>query len=73
MRQTQPSATLDRQARWVAMWRSAVRASQHAMGLADLSTTRFIELSGRAAELLRMTPHQHRLPLHRRAATPVGA
>jgi PAS domain S-box-containing protein len=37
------------------MWREAVRASSLAMGLADLSTTNFIELSPRAAELMGTT------------------
>jgi PAS domain S-box-containing protein len=45
----------DRYARWVAMWREAVGASRLAMGLADLSTARFIELSPGAAELLGTT------------------
>ncbi len=46
----------DRHARWVAMWRAAVRACPGAMGLIELSTTRFIELSRRAAELVGTTP-----------------
>src|SRR5579859_1449160 len=50
--------TADRHARWVAMWRQAVRASRRAMGLVELSTTRFIELSQGAAELLGSTPER---------------
>src|SRR5579859_5226265 len=41
--------TPDCHARWVAMWRQAVSASRPAMGLVELSTTRFIELSQGAA------------------------
>jgi PAS domain S-box-containing protein len=48
----------DRQARWVAMWREAVRASHEAMAVADLSTTRFVELSPTAAELFGTTPER---------------
>ena len=48
----------DRQARWVAMWREAVRASHEAMAVADLSTTRFVELSPKAAELFGTTPER---------------
>jgi PAS domain S-box-containing protein len=45
----------DRYARWVSMWQEAVRTSHFAMGLAELSTARFVELSPRAAELLGTT------------------
>jgi DNA-binding CsgD family transcriptional regulator/PAS domain-containing protein len=45
----------DRHARWVALWQEAVRASRPAVGLAQLSTARFIELSPRAAEMLGTT------------------
>jgi PAS domain S-box-containing protein len=38
------------------MWREAVRGSREVMALAELSTTRFLELSPRAAELLGTTP-----------------
>lgn len=48
----------DRRDRWVSMWRRAVRGSGLAMGLAELSTTRFIELSSRAAALLGTTPDE---------------
>jgi len=48
--------TADRQARWVVMWREAVRASHVAMALVELSTTRFVELSPSAAQLLGTTP-----------------
>jgi PAS domain S-box-containing protein len=44
-----------RHARWVAMWQQAIRSTRLAMGLIDLSTTRFIELSAGATELLGMT------------------
>src|SRR5438128_2137754 len=40
------------------MWREAVRASHLPMGLHELSTTRFLELSRRAAELLGRTPEE---------------
>jgi DNA-binding CsgD family transcriptional regulator len=46
----------DPQIRWVAMWRDAVRACSSALGLIELETTRFIELSPAAAELLGTTP-----------------
>ena len=52
----QSGETADRHARWVQMWREAVRASRAAMGLTELATTRFIELSSGAAELLGTTP-----------------
>lgn len=48
----------DRQARWVATWREAVRSSHLAVGLVELSSTRFIQLSDRAAGLLRTRPEQ---------------
>lgn len=41
--------------RWVALWQLAVRASVVPMGLVDLSTARFLELSPRGAELLGTT------------------
>ena len=53
---SQSGETVDRHARWVAMWREAVRVSRRPMGLLELSTTSFIELSRRAAELLGTTP-----------------
>jgi PAS domain-containing protein/DNA-binding CsgD family transcriptional regulator len=53
---SQAGEMADRHARWVKMWREAVRASRIPMGLTELSTTRFIELSVRAAELLGTTP-----------------
>jgi len=40
------------------MWREAVRTSPLAIGLVDLSTIRFVEMSDRAAELLSTTPEQ---------------
>jgi len=46
---------VDRYTRWVAMWREAVRGSPLAIGLLELSTIRFLELSDRAAVLLRTT------------------
>jgi PAS domain S-box-containing protein len=52
------TGTVDRHARWVAMWREAVRTSPWPMGLVQLSTTRFVEMSDRAAELLRTTPEE---------------
>lgn len=54
----QPVRTPDRSARWVAVWREGVRAAHSAMGLVDLSTTRFIELSRSAAKLLGTTPER---------------
>ncbi|HXA29944.1 MAG TPA: LuxR C-terminal-related transcriptional regulator [Candidatus Angelobacter sp.] len=48
--------TGDRYARWVGMWQEAVRACPTAVGLVELSTTRFVELSPAAAELLATTP-----------------
>ena len=60
--------TSDHQARWVAMWREAVRTSPLAIGLVDLSTTRFVEMSDRAAELLGTTPAQG-IRLHYLAVT----
>ncbi|MEY2462845.1 MAG: hypothetical protein QOH64_983 [Acidimicrobiaceae bacterium] len=44
-----------RHARWVAMWQEAVRASRSAMGLTELASARFLELSPRGAELLGTT------------------
>lgn len=52
----EPTLWVDRHARWVAMWREAVRASPVAVGLVDLSTNRHVEMSCGAAELLRTTP-----------------
>jgi PAS domain S-box-containing protein len=40
------------------MWREAVRTSALAVGLVDVSTTRVVEISDRAAELLGTTPEQ---------------
>jgi PAS domain S-box-containing protein len=59
MEQTHESAGwADRYARWVAMWREAVRTSPLAIGLVDLSTVCFVEMSDRAAELLSTTPEE---------------
>jgi PAS domain S-box-containing protein len=59
MEQTLESAGwADRYARWVAMWREAVRTSPLAIGLVDLSTVCFVEMSDRAAELLSTTPEE---------------
>lgn len=59
MEQTFESAAwADRYARWVAMWREAVRTSPLAIGLVDLSTVCFVEMSDRAAELLSTTPEE---------------
>ena len=55
---SQMGGTADRHARWVAMWREAVSASWLAIGLVELSTTRFIELSRPAAALLGTTPER---------------
>jgi DNA-binding CsgD family transcriptional regulator/PAS domain-containing protein len=52
------SGWADRYASWVAMWQEAVRTSPLAIGLVELSTTRFVEMSRRAAELLRTTPER---------------
>ena len=41
---------------WVDSWRAAVRASRSAIGLAELPSTRFVELSPAAATLLGTTP-----------------
>jgi PAS domain S-box-containing protein len=41
---------------WVDSWRAAVRASRSAVGLAELPSTRFVELSAAAATLLGTTP-----------------
>src|ERR1017187_6721773 len=38
------------------MWREAVRTSPLAIGLVQLSTTRFVEISDKAAELFGTTP-----------------
>ena len=46
----------DRQSRWIAMWREAVRTSPLAVGLVELATHRLVETSQRAAELLCATP-----------------
>jgi len=54
----QSSGAADRHSRWVTMWREVVRASGLAMGLANLSTTSFLELSPRAAELMGTTSDQ---------------
>jgi PAS domain S-box-containing protein len=54
----QSTGWADRHARWVAMWREAVRSSPMAIGLVELSTTRFVEMSDRAAELLSTTPEE---------------
>ena len=54
----QSTGWADRHTRWVAMWREAVRSSPMAIGLVELSTTRFVEMSDRAAELLSTTPEE---------------
>jgi PAS domain S-box-containing protein len=54
----QSTGRADRHSRWVEMWREAVRSSPLAVGLVELSTTRFSEMSDRAAELLRTTPEE---------------
>jgi DNA-binding CsgD family transcriptional regulator/PAS domain-containing protein len=46
---------VDRHTRWVTMWRDAVRSSPLAIGLVELSTIRFVEMSDHAAALLRTT------------------
>jgi DNA-binding CsgD family transcriptional regulator len=53
---SQSTGTPERHARWVATWREAVRTSHLAVGLVELPTTRLVEVSPRAAELLRTTP-----------------
>jgi PAS domain S-box-containing protein len=53
-----PEGAADRQARWQAMWREAVRESRLTLGLVELSTSRIIELSPLAAELLGTTPEE---------------
>jgi DNA-binding CsgD family transcriptional regulator len=45
----------ERSAGWVAFWREGVRASSMAIGLGDLATGRFIELSSRGAAILGTT------------------
>jgi DNA-binding CsgD family transcriptional regulator/PAS domain-containing protein len=40
------------------MWRAAIRTSPLAIGLVQLSTTRFVEMSTSAAELLKTTPER---------------
>jgi DNA-binding CsgD family transcriptional regulator/PAS domain-containing protein len=54
----QTTGRADRHPRWVAMWREAVRTSPLAIGLVELSTTRFVEMSDRAAGLLKTTPEK---------------
>src|SRR6266581_2251500 len=54
----QAAGTADRHARWVAMWRDAVRTSPLATGLVQLSTAGFVAMSRRAAELLGTTPER---------------
>lgn len=53
---SQVAETTERHARWLATWREAVRTSPLAIGLVELSTLCFVDLSPRAAELLRTTP-----------------
>lgn len=53
---TELAGRADRHARWVTMWQEAVRTSPLAIGLVQLSTTSFLEMSDRAATLLRITP-----------------
>src|ERR1700726_2191497 len=54
----QSTVRADRHARWVEMWREAGRNSPLAIGLVELATTRFVEISDRAAGLLRTTPEK---------------
>jgi PAS domain S-box-containing protein len=54
----QSAGWADRRTNWVAMWREAVRTSPLAIGLVDLSTIRFVEMSDSAANLLRTTPER---------------
>jgi PAS domain S-box-containing protein len=54
----QAAGRADQHRRWVAMWREVVHNSPFAIGLVNLSTTSFIALSGRAAELLGTTPER---------------
>src|ERR1700686_4935924 len=54
----QSTRRADRHARWVEMWREAVRNRPLAIGLVELATTRFVEMSDRAAGLLRTTPEK---------------
>src|ERR1700687_3107326 len=54
----QSTGRADRYPRWVAMWREACRNSPLSIGLVELSTTRFVEMSDRAAGLLKTTPEQ---------------
>lgn len=53
-----PEAEADRHRRWVETWRAAVRASPSVVGLVELPSTRFVELSQTAAELLGTTPRE---------------
>lgn len=46
----------DEQGPWVAAWRRAVRATPTAVALSELESTRFLEMSPRAASLLGATP-----------------
>jgi DNA-binding CsgD family transcriptional regulator/PAS domain-containing protein len=55
---SQSGVAAARHTRWVAMWREAVRASSLRIGLSDLSTHRFVELSRTAAGLLGTTPEE---------------
>jgi len=55
MTESSAEAPDDRHLDWTAMWQEAVRSSRSVIGLLDLSTARFIELSDRAAELLGTT------------------
>lgn len=56
MDQTNRVGREDRHARWVAMWQEAVRTNPLPVGLVQLVDTSFVEMSDRAAELLRTTP-----------------
>jgi PAS domain S-box-containing protein len=49
------SNEVDRSASWVDFWRAGIRASTVAMGLADLATGRFLDLSPRGAAILGTT------------------
>ena len=50
-----PTSGGDASREWVAVWREAVRVSPFALGLVELPSAQFIELSPRAAELLGAT------------------
>jgi DNA-binding CsgD family transcriptional regulator len=57
---TDDSDPLASNPRWVAAWRETVAANPSAVGLVDLVSTRFLELSPGAAELLGVSPEAGR-------------